>query len=55
MTRTPEVQLTHLISNGITSVVGLIGTDGISRTLTSLYAKAQALEARRCLYIYVHR
>lgn len=45
VTRTPEVQLSHLISNGITSVVGLIGTDGISRTLTSLYAKAQALEA----------
>nr|WP_240465479.1 beta-aspartyl-peptidase [Mammaliicoccus sciuri] len=45
VTRTPEVQLTNLISNGITSVVGLIGTDGISRTLTSLYAKAQALEA----------
>src|SRR5699024_7574047 len=26
-------------------VIGLIGTDGISRTLSSLYAKAKALEA----------
>ncbi|WP_323704022.1 beta-aspartyl-peptidase [Mammaliicoccus sp. Dog046] len=45
MTRTPEVNLTDLIKNGITSVVGLIGTDGLSRTLTNLYSKAKALEA----------
>lgn len=45
MTRTPEVNLSELIECGITSVIGLIGTDGISRTLSSLYAKAKALEA----------
>ncbi|GGI01348.1 MULTISPECIES: beta-aspartyl-peptidase [Mammaliicoccus] len=45
ITRTPEVNLSELIKSGITSVVGLIGTDGLSRTLTNLYSKAKALEA----------
>src|SRR5699024_12725154 len=45
MTRTPEVNLSELIECGITSVIGLIGTDGICGALSSLYAKAKALEA----------
>ncbi|WP_414164431.1 beta-aspartyl-peptidase [Superficieibacter sp. BNK-5] len=43
-TRTPEVRLSHLIKAGITSVVGLLGTDGITRHPESLLAKTRALE-----------
>ncbi|MBM7614283.1 beta-aspartyl-peptidase [Alkaliphilus hydrothermalis] len=43
-TRTPEIQLTDLTLGGITTVVGCIGTDGVTRTMTSLVAKTRALE-----------
>lgn len=43
-TRTPEIKLSSLISAGITTVVGCIGTDGICRDMRSLIAKANALE-----------
>ena len=36
---TPEIKVTDLVKNGITSVVGLLGTDGATRSLKSLYAK----------------
>jgi len=42
-TRTPEVQLTDLIKAGITTVVGLLGTDSISRSVEDLLAKTKAL------------
>ena len=42
-TRTPEVQLSELIRGGITTVVGLLGTDGTTRSMEDLYAKAMAL------------
>ena len=42
-TRTPEVQLSELIRGGITTVVGLLGTDGATRSMEDLYAKAMAL------------
>lgn len=42
--RTPQVTLSKLIKAGITTVVGVLGTDGISRTPKDLYAKAKALE-----------
>lgn len=42
-TRTPELQLSELIKGGITTVVGLLGTDGYTRSIENLYAKAQAL------------
>lgn len=42
-TRTPEVMLTDLTKNGITTVVGVIGTDGVSRTMENLVAKARGL------------
>jgi len=52
-TRTPEVQLTDLTQSGITTVVGLLGTDGTTRHLTSLLAKARALEEEGITtYIY---
>lgn len=44
-TRTPEANLKDLISNGITTVVGCIGTDSVARDMTALLAKAHALEA----------
>ena len=43
-TRTPEAALGDLIRNGITTVVGCIGTDGVGRDMTALLAKAHALE-----------
>ena len=42
-TRTPEIQLSELIRSGITTVVGLLGTDGSTRSMENLYAKAMAL------------
>lgn len=41
---TPEVQPEELISCGTTTVVGLLGTDGITKELTTLYAKCKSLE-----------
>ncbi len=42
---TPEVNLSELISCGTTTVVGLLGTDGSTRSINSLYAKVKALES----------
>ena len=41
--RTPEVALSAVTECGITTVVGVIGTDGTSRHMESLLAKARAL------------
>lgn len=41
--RVPESYLTAFTLNGITTVVGLLGTDGITRSLENLVAKARAL------------
>jgi len=43
-TRTPELQLTDATLAGITTIVGVIGTDGTTRTMSSLIAKARGLE-----------
>lgn len=40
---TPEINVTDLVDNGITTVVGLLGTDGATRSIKSLYAKVKAL------------
>jgi beta-aspartyl-dipeptidase (metallo-type) len=42
---TPEIKLSELISCGTTTVVGLLGTDGSTRSIKSLYAKTKALES----------
>ena len=39
----PESSLSTFFKNGITTVVGLLGTDGITRSLENLVAKARAL------------
>ena len=43
-TRTPEIQLSELISAGITTVVGCLGTDAVTRSMKTLLAKAYGLE-----------
>ncbi|MFV8829226.1 beta-aspartyl-peptidase [Alkalihalobacterium sp. APHAB7] len=43
-TRTPELQLSDAIRGGITTLVGVIGTDGTTRTMASLVAKAKGLK-----------
>lgn len=52
-TRTPEVVLSQVTSAGITTVVGCLGTDGTTRHMTSLLAKARGLENEGIsVYIY---
>lgn len=52
-TRTPEVSLETIIAAGITTVAGLLGTDGIARSVESLLAKAKGLETEGITtYIY---
>lgn len=41
--RVPEIQLSELIESGVTTVLGLLGTDGTSRSVENLLYKARAL------------
>lgn len=43
-TRTPELMLTNFTLNGITTCVGCLGTDGVTRSMAGLVAKARALD-----------
>ncbi|MBM7619431.1 beta-aspartyl-dipeptidase (metallo-type) [Bacillus tianshenii] len=52
-TRTPELMLTDATTSGITTIVGVLGTDGTTRTMTGLIAKARALEEEG-ISCYVH-
>lgn len=42
-TRVPEIMLSKLVEAGLTSVVGLLGTDSATRSVENLVAKANAL------------
>ncbi|MDG5786811.1 beta-aspartyl-peptidase [Evansella sp. AB-P1] len=42
-TRTPELMLSDCVLGGVTTVVGLLGTDGTARTMENLVAKAKGL------------
>lgn len=44
-TRTPEIRLTDITTAGVTTVCGLLGTDGTTRTISNLLAKAKGLRA----------
>jgi len=44
-TRTPELQLSMNTANGVTTAVGLLGTDALTRSVESLYAKTQSFNA----------
>lgn len=43
-TRVPELTLTNFTLNGITTCIGLLGTDGTTRSMGNLLAKARSLE-----------
>ena len=43
-TQAPAVTASRLIRGGLTTVVGLLGTDGITRSVEALVAKAKALK-----------
>lgn len=42
-TRTPEMQLSQLLAGGITTVIGCLGTDGITRSPESVLMKVKSL------------
>lgn len=44
-TRTPELVLSELVECGTTSIVGLSGTDFITRSMSNLLAKVRALQS----------
>lgn len=44
-TRTPEMQLSQMLAGGITTVIGCLGTDGMTRTLSSVLMKVKSLRA----------
>jgi len=43
--RTPELQLSQLIEAGVTTVIGCLGTDGMTRNIESVLMKTKALRA----------
>lgn len=52
-TRTPEITLTDITTGGVTTLVGCLGTDGVSRNMISLLSKARGLEEEGVsTYIY---
>lgn len=42
-TRVPEIMLSELVRNGITTVVGMLGTDSFTRNVEGVIAKAKSL------------
>jgi beta-aspartyl-dipeptidase (metallo-type) len=52
-TQTPEIALSEIVSGGITTVVGCLGTDTTTKTMPGLLAKAKAFnEEGITAYIY---
>lgn len=43
-TRAPEITIEEIISSGVTTVIGCLGTDSVTRHMESLLAKARALD-----------
>lgn len=43
-TRTPEIRLSDITTSAVTTVIGCLGTDGTTRHVESLLAKARALD-----------
>lgn len=52
-TRAPEIAVEDIVAAGVTTVIGCLGTDSVTRHMSSLLAKARALELEgvsvRCL------
>ena len=42
-TRTPELKLSDMFSGGVTTVIGCLGTDGLTRSVESVLMKAKSL------------
>ncbi len=42
--RTPEISLSHITTAGVTTVIGVLGTDGVTRSTSELLAKAHGLD-----------
>lgn len=52
-TRAPEITVEDIVSSGVTTVIGCLGTDGTTRHMESLLAKAKGLELEGITaYIY---
>lgn len=48
-----EIDVSDIRNAGVTTLVGLLGADGMTRSLESLYARAKALEAQNVtVYLY---
>ncbi|MHB8054020.1 MAG: beta-aspartyl-peptidase [Candidatus Aminicenantales bacterium] len=43
-TRAPEITVEDIVAAGVTTIVGCLGTDSVTRHMSSLLAKARALE-----------
>lgn len=41
--RVPEITISSIVSNGVTTLVGVLGTDSVTRTIENLVAKTKAL------------
>ncbi len=53
ISRIPEIKFSDIVSGGITTVVGVLGFDSITRNIEGLLAKARGLEAEGLnTYIY---
>lgn len=53
ISRIPEIMFSEIIEAGVTTVVGVLGFDSITRSIAGLLAKARALEAEGITtYIY---
>ena len=52
-TRTPEIQLTDITTSGVTTVLGLLGTDGVTRHVASLLAKLVVLKMKVLQHIFI--
>ncbi|MDN3651605.1 beta-aspartyl-peptidase [Thalassotalea ponticola] len=52
-TRTPQMPFADAVKGGVTSLIGVLGTDAITRSLEDLLAKAKALKSNG-LSVYCH-
>ena len=51
--RIPEIKFSDIVTAGVTTLVGVLGLDGITRSISALLAKAKALEEEGITtYIY---
>ena len=48
ISRMPELQMSMMIEAGVTTVIGCLGTDGITRTVESVLMKVKTLRRKVC-------